>query len=537
MNPAPDVDAVIVGAGFSGLYMLHRARDVLGLSARVFEAGEGPGGTWYWNRYPGARCDSESFIYSYSFSEELEQEWVWSSKYPEQPEILRYLEHVADRFDLRRDIRFGTRVTRAELRGDDCWEVHTDDGHVVTCRFFITAVGCLSAANVPDIKGLESFGGAWHHTGAWPRDGVDFAGKRVAVIGTGSTGIQAIPVIAAQAEQLYVFQRTPNYSVPARNAPLTPEQARDIKADYPAIRAKSRASFAGFPYEASGQSAMEVSAEERHQTYERLWNEAGGFKFMYGSYNDLLFDKKANDTAADFIRGQIRTIVDDPEVAEKLAPKDYPYGTKRPPIDTDYYMTFNRSNVTLVDLRKTPIVEATTAGLRTTDVDYDVDIIVFATGFDAMTGSLLKMDIRGRNSLTLEEKWAAGPLTYLGLFVAGFPNMFTITGPGSPSVLSNMPVAIEQHVEWIADCITYLRERGLSAVEATEAAEQRWGEHVHAVAEATLFPQANSWYLGANIEGKQRVFMPYVGGFGRYRERCADVAASGYPGLVMSSPA
>jgi cation diffusion facilitator CzcD-associated flavoprotein CzcO len=536
MNSPPDVDAVIVGAGFSGLYMLHRLRDVLGLSARVFEAADGVGGTWYWNRYPGARCDSESFIYCYSFSEELEQEWVWSSKYPEQPEILRYLEHVADRFDLRRDIQFRTRVTKAEFLDENAWRVETDAGDVVTCRFLITAVGCLSAANVPDIDGLESFEGAWHHTGAWPPDGVDFKGKRVAVIGTGSTGIQAIPVIAEDAAQLYVLQRTPNYTVPARNAPLTPEQTRAIKADYDTIRAKSRASWAGFPYDASGKSALEVSAEERRATYEHLWNEAGGFKFMYGSYNDLLFDTTANDTAADFIRAQITRIVDDPAVAETLSPRDYPYGTKRPPIDTDYYMTFNRPNVALVDLRATPIVEANASGLRTTEAQYDVDIIVFATGFDAMTGSLLRMDIRGRDGLTLRDKWDGGPATFLGLFVAGFPNVFTITGPGSPSVLANMPIAIEQHVEWIADCISYMDEHDFSVVEATEEAEERWVTHVRAVAETTLFPKANSWYMGANIEGKQRVFMPYVGGFGRYRERCASLAADGYPGLVMSGP-
>ncbi len=528
------VDVVIVGAGFSGLYMLHRARNVLGLSARVYEAGEGVGGTWYWNRYPGARCDSESFIYSYSFSEELQQEWVWSTKYPEQPEILEYLEHVADRFDLRRDIRFGTRVVRATLQADDRWEVGTDSGEVVTCQFFISAVGCLSAANIPHIRGLEQFAGAWYHTGAWPPESVDFTGKRVGVIGTGSTGIQAVPVIAAEAKHLCVFQRTPNYTVPARNAPLTPEQTKDIKAHYGAIRHKSRDSFAGFPYDPSDKSATEVTAEERLDTYERLWSEEGGFKFLYGSYNDLLFNKSSNDTAAEFIRSKIRQIVDDPVVAEVLVPTDYPYGTKRPPIDTDYYETFNRSNVSLVNLRETPIVEATPTGLRTTAAHYDFDIIVFATGFDAMTGSLLKIDVRGRDDETLQQKWQAGPTTYLGLLVAGFPNMFIITGPGSPSVLANMPVAIEQHVEWISDCISYMRERGLRSVEATEAAEKSWVEHVREVAESTLFPFANSWYLGANIPGKTRVFMPYVGGFVRYRQHCDRVAASGYRGVAFA---
>jgi cation diffusion facilitator CzcD-associated flavoprotein CzcO len=529
-----DVDVVIVGAGFSGLYMLRRARDVLGLSARLFEAGDGVGGTWYWNRYPGARCDSESFIYSYSFDEDLQQEWVWSTKYPEQPEILSYLEHVADRFDLRRDIRLSTRVTRAIFReDDDSWEVHTERDEVVTCRFFICAVGCLSAANVPALLGLDRFTGDWYHTGNWPTEPVDFVGKRVGLIGTGSTGIQATPVIAADAEHLWVFQRTPNYTVPARNFALTPQQTREIKANYAEIRRKARQSFAGFPYDPTETSAMAVSDDERRAAYERLWAEEGGFKFIYGSYNDLLFNKASNDTAADFIRSKIREIVNDAAVAEKLCPKDYPYGTKRPPIDTDYYETFNRPNVSLVDVRETPIIEVTPTGLRTAAAHYELDIIVFATGFDAMTGSLLRIDIRGRDGRTLKQAWEAGPVTYLGLQVAGFPNMFIITGPGSPSVLANMPLAIEHHVEWISDCIARVREQGLSRVEATEEAEEAWVEHVRQVADRTLFPLANSWYLGANIPGKKRVFMPYVGGFASYRKRCEQVAANGYEGMVL----
>ena len=533
---AADFDAVIVGAGFSGLYMLYRARDVLGLSVRAYEAGDGIGGTWYWNRYPGARCDSESFYYSYSFSEELQQEWDWSTKYPEQPEILSYLEHVADRFDLRRDIQLSTRVTSATFLDDlDCWEIRTDKGEVVTARFFISAVGCLSAANVPSIPGLDSFEGEWHHTGAWPHEGADFGQKRVGLIGTGSTGIQATPVIAEQADRLWVFQRTPNYSVPARNHPLTTEQLREIRTNYAEIRRKCRESYAGFPYDLTLTSAMAVSPEERLATYERLWEEEGGFKFIYGSYFDLIFNKESNDTAAEFIRSKIRQIVKDPGVAEKLVPKDYPYGTKRPPIDTDYYETFNRPNVTLVDLREAPITEIVPTGIRTSGADYDLDVIVFATGYDAMTGSLLRIDIRGRDGVPLKKKWEAGPVTYLGIQVAGFPNMFTITGPGSPSVLANMPMAIEQHVEWISDCITHLRERGGTRVEATEEAEEAWVDHVRQVAEMTLFPKANSWYLGANIPGKKRVFMPYVGGFAPYQQRCDEVAANGYEGLVFSS--
>ena len=532
---ASELDAVIVGAGFSGLYMLHHARDVLGLRARVYEAGDGVGGTWYWNRYPGARCDSESYYYSYSFSEELEQEWEWSSKYPEQPEILRYLNHVADRFDLRRDIQLGTRVTAAAWDDERArWQVSTDAGDTVMARYLISAVGCLSAANVPDIAGLDRFEGAWYHTGAWPHDGVDFSGQRVSLIGTGSTGIQATPVIAREADHLTVFQRTPNYSVPARNAPLTPEVAAEIKANYREIRRKARESFGGFPFDPSVRSALDHSEQERRAIYESLWEE-GGFKFLYGSFFDIFFNEDANATAAEFIRERIRAIVEDPAVAEKLCPHDHPYGSKRPPIDTDYFETFNRDNVTLVDLRETPIEEITARGIRTTTEHHDVDVIVFATGFDAMTGSLLKIDIRGRGGLSLRDKWAAGPRSYLGLQVAGFPNLFTITGPGSPSVLSNMPVSIEQHVEWIGQCIAHLREHGVSSIEATEDAEDAWVDHVAEVASMTLFQKASSWYLGANIPGKTRVFMPYVGGVFPYRQRCDDVAAKGYEGFSLTS--
>ncbi len=533
--PGPDVDAVVVGAGFAGLYAVYRLREVLGLSVRGFEAGDGPGGTWYWNRYPGARCDSESFYYSYSFSDELQQEWTWSSKYPEQPEILRYLNHVADRFDLRRSITFSTKVVAATFLEDrDCWEVRTDGGEVLTSRFIVSAVGCLSAANLPPIPGLERFEGDWYHTGAWPHTGVDFTGKRVGLIGTGSTGIQATPPIAAQADHLFVFQRTPNYSIPARNRPLSHDEWEAIKAEYAEIRSKCRESWGGFPYERSEMSALAVSPEEREAKYEQLWAEEGGFKFLYGSFNDFLTNQAANDTVADFIRRKIHDIVKDPVVADKLSPRDYPYGTKRPPIDTDYYETFNRDNVTLVDIREAPIVEITRHGLRTTEQEYDLDTIVFATGFDAMTGSLLRIDVRGKGGLSLRDKWAHGPQTYLGLQVAGFPNLFVITGPGSPSVLTNMPLAIEQHVEWISDCIGYLRDHGLTRVEATEDAEGKWGEHVSEVADATLFPKTNSWYVGANIPGKSRVFMPYVGGFAPYQQLCDDVAAKGYEGFVLS---
>ena len=533
-DPARPLDAAIVGAGFSGLYMLYRLRDVLGLDARVYEAGGGVGGTWYWNRYPGARFDSENYS-SYSFSEELEQEWEWTSKYPEQPEILRYLEHVADRFDLRRDIRFDTRVAAAAF--DDAtglWEVRTDAGESISARFLIGAVGCLSSANVPDIPGLDAFEGDWYHTGRWPHSGVDFGGKRVGLVGTGSTGIQAAPVIAAQAERLTVFQRTPNFTVPARDAPLAPGDWAEIKANYREIRRRTRATRSGFPYIPVERSALDVSDEERQAIYEKLW-EDGGFKFMWGSFSDLLSDPEANETAAEFIRGKIREIVKDPEVAEKLVPTDHPYGTKRPPIDTDYYETFNRPNVELVDIRRSPIVEVAPGGIRTEDAEYPLDAIVFATGFDAMTGSLLKIDIRGSGGLSLAEKWAEGPKTYLGLQVAGFPNLFTITGPGSPSVLTNMPVSIEQHVEWVSDCIEHLRREGLARIEARPEAEDRWVRHVNKAASQTLLMQADSWYLGANVPGKTRVFMPYVGGLRDYAEKCDQVANDGYTGFELSA--
>jgi len=528
-------DIIIIGAGFSGLYMLHRARDVLGLDAVVFEAGGGVGGTWYWNRYPGARCDSESWYYCYSFSDELVQEWTWSSRYPEQPEILAYLEHVADRFDLRRDIRFDTRVQRAAFDEEAaCWVVTTSDGRRAVAPFLVAAVGCLSAANVPDIPGLDRFGGEWYHTGQWPHAGVDFTGRRVGLIGTGSTGIQATPVIAADAAHLTVFQRTPNYSVPARNAPLSTEQVAELKAKHREIREQARQSFGGFPYPTTDRSALACSDDERTAIYEELWA-YGGFKFLFGSFVDILFNPEANETAAEFIRDKIRETVKDPELAELLCPRDYPYGAKRPPIDTDYFETFNRANVRLVDVRADPIQEITETGLRTRAEHHPLDVIVFATGFDAITGALLAIDIRGRDGQSLRERWADGPRTYLGLQTAGFPNLFTITGPQSPSVLSNMPVSIEQHVEWIADCIAHVRASGAATIEATPEAEDAWVEHTAQLADLTLFSKAASWYVGANIPGKTRVFMPYVGGVAGYRQRCEAVAANGYEGFTITA--
>ncbi|HEY2202951.1 MAG TPA: NAD(P)/FAD-dependent oxidoreductase [Pseudonocardia sp.] len=527
------LDVVIVGAGFSGMYMLHRARES-GLSAVVLEAGDGVGGTWYWNRYPGARCDSESYYYCYSFSPELEREWTWSERYPEQPEILRYLNHVADRFDLRRDIRFGRRVATAAFSDDDPgWTVCTEGGESYRARFLVTAVGCLSAANVPDIPGLESFAGRWYHTGQWPHDGVDLAGQRVGVVGTGSTGIQAIPVIAERAAHLTVFQRTANYSVPARNGPVGAAEQRALKEDYPAIRRVQRASTNGHPFVVSGRPALSVPEDERRSVYEAAWDR-GGLRFR-ASFADLLTDKQANDTASEFIRDKIRETVRDPGTARALLPTDHPFATKRPPIDTDYFETYNRDDVTLVDVRRSPIEEITPDGVRTSDREHPLDVLVFATGFDALTGPLLGMDLRGSGGARLRDEWAAGPRGYLGLLVHGFPNLFTITGPGSPSVLTNMPIAIEQHVDWITGCLAHMRDDGLTRVEADPDAEGEWAREVRRAADATLLPQAStSWYLGANVPGKPRVFLPYAGGFAHYARTCDEVAADGYRGLTFA---
>ena len=532
MPPAQRFDAIIVGAGISGLYLLHRLREA-GLSVLVIDQATGIGGTWFWNRYPGARCDIESMTYSYSWSRELEQEWTWSERYAGQAEILRYLEHVADRFDLRRDIRLGTRVSEAAFdETGDRWSVTTDDGDRFSAAFLIMATGCLSVPRIPDIPGIERFAGEMHHTGLWPHDGVDFAGKRVGVIGTGSSAVQAIPVIAAEAAHVTVFQRTANFSVPAWNAPLTAEAISDRKARYDAFRRVARTTTAGNPWNARAQSVWDASPEEREREFEERYA-VGGF-CLHAAYSDLFSDAAANELVCEFIRGKIRERVSDPELAELLCPYDHPLGTKRMCVDTDYFETFNRPNVRLVSIRDTPIDEITEGGLRIGDEQFAFDTIVLGTGFDAMTGALLGVDLRGREGVSLREKWAAGPRSALGLTVAGFPNLFTVTGPGSPSVLSNMMVSIEQHVDWIADCIGYLRARGIATIEPTLAEEEAWGAHVRAIGDASLYPRAKSWYMGANIPGKPRVLLPYVGGVGAYRARCDAVAERGYEGFILS---
>jgi len=521
------VDAVVVGAGFGGLYMVHRLRQA-GLSVVGIEAASDVGGTWYWNRYPGARCDIPSLLYSYTWSDELQDEWKWSEKYATQPEILRYAEHVADRYDLRPAYLFDTRVKTAAFDEQaNRWTVETDKGDVVTARWCVMATGCLSVPRAPDVKGHETFKGESYVTGLWPHDGVDFKGKRVAVIGTGSSAIQSSPLIAKDADQVYIFQRTPNFSLPALNRPLTDEEVAEFKANFPAYREMLRQGLPGIPLPPED---WVPSAEELKALVEGLWNGMGLLSLTV--IPNLMRDEKTNAAAAEFVRGKIREIVKDPELAEKLTPRTFPIGSKRACVDTDFYEMFNRNNVKLVDLKETPIEEVTATGVRTSGQDYPVDIIVYATGFDAMTGALLRMDIRGRGGMTLKDAWEHGPKTYLGLMVAGFPNLFTVTGPGSPSVLSNMITSCEQHVDWIMTAIDHARAKQASLMEATPEAQEAWVAHVNDEADQTLYPQANSWYIGANVPGKPRVFMPYVGQ--NYRIRCDEIAAKGYEGFKVA---
>ena len=536
-----DTDVIVVGAGFAGMYALHKFRGS-GLRTQVLEAGKDVGGTWYWNRYPGARCDVPSVEYSYSFDKDLEQEWDWTEIMAAQPEILEYANHVADRFDLRKDIQFQTRVDSAVFdENSNCWTVVTESGQTYTARFCVMATGCLSVPNTPRIDGQDNFAGSVYHTGNWPEGGVDFSDAAVGIIGTGSSGIQSIPVIAEQAKHLTVFQRTPNYTMPAANAPLKTEFLRQAKENYSAIRAEQRASQVGIVGYGFGFGGAEnvVPTQEIKQTTpserQRLVEEEGFLAIR--RYADVALDEEANELACEMYRDQVKRVIKDPATAQALMPRDYPMGCKRPVIDTNYYETFNRDNVTLVDLRQGGIEKITEAGVRTAQGDYTFDVLVYATGFDAMTGALGKIDIRGRENRALTEYWEAGPRTYLGLQVAGFPNLFTVTGPGSPSVLSNMIVSIEQHIDWIARCISDLDQCGAQTIEATTEAEDEWIAHVNDVAQNTMFTakSCNSWYLGANIPGKPRIFMPYVGGVGVYREKCDEVARNGYQGFELSA--
>ena len=527
-----NVDIAVVGAGFAGMYAIHRAR-AAGMSIQVFEAGTDVGGTWYWNRYPGARCDVESVEYSYSFDEDLQQEWEWRERYAPQPEILEYAQHVADRFDLRSDIQFSTRVTSAHFdESANTWTVTTDQGDTITSRFVVFATGCLSSANVPQFDGADSFTGDVYHTGQWPHEGVDFTGKTVAVIGTGSSAIQSIPIIANQAKHLTVFQRTASYSVPARNDSIDHDYVREVKKNYKAFRDANRQQTGAFGsnIRRNDISALAVTEEERRAEFEKRWEE-GGFAFL-SSYNDFLLTKDANNTVAEFVREKIFSIVKDRETAQKLLPQQV-IGCKRLCLDTNYFDTFNKPNVSLVDVSSSPIERITPSGVVVAGVEHKVDALVYATGFDAMTGSLLKIDIRGRNNTSLADAWDAGPVTYLGLTTAGFPNMFMVSGPGSPSVLTNMIMSIEQHVEWITDCMRHMADHNKTVIETTDQSQTEWVAFVNAVADMTLYPSCNSWYLGANVPGKPRVFMPLIG-FPTYVDKCNEVVANDYKGFVLS---
>ena len=528
---AGEFEVVVVGAGFAGMYTLHKLRGE-GFDVVVLERADDVGGTWYWNRYPGARCDVESLQYSYSFDPELEQEWEWTERYSSQPEILRYANHVADRYDLRRNIRFETTVERVDWDDEARhWRLQTDRGEY-RARFVVMATGCLSTANTPQFEGADSFEGATYHTGRWPHEGVDFAGKSVAVIGTGSSAVQAIPVIAQECEELTVFQRTPNYSIPARNEPLDPREQDQWKANYSDLRAQALKQMPAFltRLPRSEDLAKEARPDEFVERLEHRW-EVGGFTF-YAAYGDIALDPDSNQRVAEFVRSKIANAVHDPDVAAKLTPHNT-IACKRPCLDTNYFETYNLPHVHLVDVSESPVERISPAGVVVDGQEYAVDVIVFATGFDAMTGTLLRMNVTGRGGIRLADHWDAGPRTYLGLGVAGFPNLFTVSGPGSPSVLTNMIASIEQHVDWIAECLVHLREHRIETIEAQPEAEAQWVDHVNAVADMTLYPTCNSWYLGSNIPGKTRVFMPLVG-FPPYVEICDAAASDNYRGFALA---
>lgn len=530
--PTSDFDAIIIGAGISGLYQLHRLRK-LGLRVRVFEAGSGVGGTWYWNRYPGARFDSESYTYAYSFSQELLDEWTWKEHFAPQPETLDYLNFVADRLDLKRDIEFNARIKSATFSDPgNCWEVITESGERAVAQFLITAVGVLSAPYTPDIPGRETFAGACWHTARWPHEPVDLRNKRIGVIGSGATAVQLITEVAKTAGQLTVFQRTANYCIPLNNRKITNDEQTSLRAEYGHMFDQCRNSFGAFIHDFDPRSAFDVDDAEREVIYEKLYGEQG-FGFWLGNFQDIMTDEKANATIAEFVRRKIRERVRDPELAEKLTPRDHCFGTKRVPLESGYYEVYNQANVTLVDLKETPIERITEKGVKTSTADYEFDILIFATGFDAVTGALTRMDIRGQNGQLLRDKWQDGPLTYLGLQVAGFPNLFTVVGAHNAANFCNVPRCIEQNVEWVSDCIAHLRENKIGRISATETAEREWQQHCEEVIAGTLFPTANSWFMGANIPGKKRAFLAYGGGLPRYREKCDDVAANGYAGFTL----
>jgi cyclohexanone monooxygenase len=525
-------DVVVVGVGFTGMYMVHKLVSA-GFSVRAIEAGKGPGGTWYWNRYPGARCDIESVEYQYGFDDQVHRDWTWSERYATQPEILRYINHMADKLGVHEHTDYDTRVSAAVYDEDaHRWTVTTERGDVLDTHFLVMATGSLSATNIPNFPGRDDFGGNIYHTGGWPHEGVDFSGRRVAVIGTGSSGVQAIPIIGEQASELTVFQRTPTYSLPAFNRPVPVEVAEAFKDEFPGIRERVKHSRSGTFLTAGDKSVLELSKDEVYGMLDSRWT-AGGFAFLT-SFTDILTSTEANEIVAGYVRDRIAKVINDPAMAKKLIPTDYPLGAKRPCLDTNYFQTFNDPKVTLVDVRESPIEKIVRNGIVAGGQTYEADDIVFATGFDAMTGALTRIDIRGTGGQTIKDKWAAGPQTYLGVGVHGFPNFFQLVGPGSPSVLANVIMAAEQHVEWVTDCLIWMRDHGKDSIEANADAEHDWGELVNEFASHTLFPLGNSWLLGANIPGKKRVFMPYIGGLGLYRKTCDEVAAEGYRGFTLA---
>ena len=531
-----DYDVLIIGAGISGMYMLYRLRE-LGLRTRVFEAGSDVGGTWYWNRYPGCRYDSESYSYGYSFSEELLEEWEWSEHYAAQPESLRYCNYVADKFDLRRDMAFDAQVVSAHFDDEtNRWTLQTEDGRKASGRFLITAIGVFAKPTLPAIEGVDSFAGEAYHTGTWPHRPIGFEGKRVAVIGTGATGVQVIQEVAKTAAHLTVFQRTPNWCAPLHNSPISAEQQRDIKAHYPETFAKCRASYAGFIHDSDRRRALQVSEEEREAFYEKLYAEPG-FGIWMGNFRDLLVDERANKTISEFVARKIRERVEDPQVAEKLIPTNHGFGTRRVPLETHYYEVYNQDNVRLVDVRETPIARITPTGIETGEESFDFDMIIYATGFDAVIGGYERIDIRGSKGRRLTDKWNDGVRTFLGLQIAGFPNMFTLVGPHNAASFCNIPRCIEQNVDWMTDLMRHVKAHDIARVEPTPDAEAAWTEHVHLMADRMLFSKTNSWFTGinSNVEGHdRRTVLLYAGGAPAYREKCDEVAAAGYKGMVLA---
>lgn len=527
------LDVVIVGGGFAGMYAVYRLRQE-NLKLLAFDEAADVGGVWYWNRYPGAQCDVDSRDYSYSFSPELQEEWEWSVRNARQPEILSYASHVADRFDLRRSYRFNTRIVSARFdESSQLWVLETHAGEVFRSRFCVMATGPLSAPRAPEIPGFETFRGRVLYTARWPHEPVDFAGRKVGLIGTGSSGIQATPFLASAAKHLYVFQRTPQYALPAQNFERSKAAERAFRKGYKEYRKYLNETFSGYHVDIEPRdSAKTADAEERRRLFEVSWGR--GLNALMRTYKDLLTDVESNEHAAEFVRDKIRQIVKDPEVARKLTPTDYPIGAKRLVLEANYWETFNRENVTLVDIRETPFTKLTENAIETTRGRYEIDDLVLATGFDALTGALTSMDIRGRNNLSLASKWKDGARSYLGITVAGFPNLFMVSGPGSPSVFVNLILASEQHVDWIAECIAYLRKNHVKTIEAQESAEAEWGVEVAAAADKTVIPLANSWWIGANVPGKPRVFLPYLGGFPAYKKKCKEIAESGYAGFTLA---